>query len=197
MVHIYWTKKHVWATKVTILFGWWKLIVTSKLFVHFFRFSHFWFFVLMPLCTQKTRLFKSTENILMPSAFAWVLTQIFLLKAIKSYFTQNMTKEVKLIHLFFPQDFTYPCPICNWNWHWISFFFIFIIYDKCWKPIGGILNKIRQDQKELKRVKWKQQVVKNLQPAHQRSDNLGISLIEGFFSYLWRMLNTHWRPVAT
>ena len=112
----------------------------------------------MPLCTQKTRLFKSTENILMPSAFAWVLTQIFLLKAIKSYFTQNMTKEVKLIHLFFPQDFTYPCPICNWNWHWMRVFFH--IYDKCWKPIGGILNKIRQDQKELKRVKWKQQVVK-------------------------------------
>ena len=50
MVHIYWTKKHVWATKVTILFGWWKIIFTYKLFVHFFRFSHFWFFVLMPLC---------------------------------------------------------------------------------------------------------------------------------------------------
>ena len=196
MVHIYWTKKHVWATKVTILFGWWKLIVTSKLFVHFFRFSHFWFFVLMPLCTQKTRLFKSTENILMPSAFAWVLTQIFLLKAIKSYFTQNMTKEVKLINLFlFLKTLHTHVPYAieiGIEWE-----FFFHIYDKCWKPIGGILNKIRQDQKELKRVKWKQQVVKNLQPAHQRSDNLGISLIEGFFSYLWRMLNTHWRPVAT
>ena len=122
MVCIYWTKKHVWATKVTILFGWWKLIVTYKLFVHFFRFSHFWFFVLMPLCTHKTRLFKSTENILMPSAFAWVLTQIFLLKAIKSYFTQNMTKEVKIIHLFLflkTLNTQYPCtrPLRNWNWH--------------------------------------------------------------------------------
>ena len=30
----------------------------------------------------------------------------------------------------------------------IEWEFFFHIYDKCWKPIGGILNKIRQDQKE-------------------------------------------------
>ena len=27
---------------------------------------------------------------------------------------------------FIPQDFTYPCPICNWNWHWMRVFFIFM-----------------------------------------------------------------------
>ena len=63
------------------------------------------------------------------------------------------------------------------------------------------LDKFGQDWTGLERIeKGKMKTSSSQKPstrAHQRSDNLGISLIEGFLSYLWRMLKTHWRPVTT